>query len=471
MGRRRVRAQRLPEPTLTPPVSDRRRVVWYEGMTLDPHHLQQWDRAIRADLDAPVDAVSRYGWGLAHLDLDADRLANGEVAVSAVRAVMPDGLPVRLPQDGPVPAARDVRDGLGPTADRVRVYLAIPSVRAGGANVLLDGAAARRETRFIAETAAVVDDTTGADERDVQVGRLNARLLFDGEPRADFVTVPIAEVVRAADGTFAADPAYLAPSVQTGATPALDGLVRGLTERLAARAGEFARRWQAVRNQREISPADVTAQAVLAAAAASTPRLDHLRRTEAHPSAVFGEMLGLAGRLWAAVPGTGPSPSDLPHYDHAEPTGPFRELVAAIDQLLGGRAPKQNYTRVPFVRRRANLFQAALAPELMAAPDLVLAVRREGVSPEHLRQMLPQMLRIASPDTIEAVIRSATLALAVQAAPTPPSGLPVDPRAAYFVPRRSGPFWDAIRDAGAMALFTPSEFADAEFELLAPTPG
>ena len=52
-----------------------------------------------------------------------------------------------------------------------------------------------------------------------------------------------------------------------------------------------------------------------------------------------------------------------------------------------------------------------------------------------------------------------------------PAGLPVDPRAAYFVPRRSGPFWDAIRDAGAMALFTPSEFADAEFELLAPTPG
>ena len=61
--------------------------------------------------------------------------------------------------------------------------------------------------------------------------------------------------------------------------------------------------------------------------------------------------------------------------------------------------------------------------------------------------------------------------VSLQAAPTPPSGLPVDPRAAYFVPRRSGPFWDAIRDAGAMALFTPSEFADAEFELLAPTPG
>ncbi len=462
--------RRNPSP-LTPPVSDRRRVVWYEGMTLDPHHLQQWDRAVRADLDARVDAAARYGWGLAHLEIDEDRLANGEFALVSARGVMPDGLPFRFPQDGPVPATRDVRDGLGPTADRVRVHLAVPTVRVGGSNVLLEGAAARRETRFVAETVAVPDDTTGADERDVQVGRINARVLFDGEPRDDYVTLPIAEVTRDPDGSFAADAAFIAPSVQTGATGALDALLRRTTERLAARAGEFGRRWQAVRNQREISPADVTAQALLAAAAEYTPRLDHLRRTEAHPCAVFGEMAGLAGRLWAAVPDAGPSPSELPTYDHAAPTGPFRDLAAAIDQLLGGRAPKQNYTRVPLVRRRANLFHAELAPDVLDAAALVLAVRRDGMSPEHLRQQLPQLLRVASPDSIETVIRTATLALPLQASPTPPTGLPVDPRAAYFVPRRSGPFWDAIRDAGAVALFTPIEFADAEYELLAPTPG
>lgn len=440
-------------------------------MTLDPHHLQQWDRAVRAEFDARVDAMGRYGWGLSHLEIDQDRLANGEFAILSARGVMQDGLPFQFPQDAPAPATRDMRDGLGPTAESVTMYLAIPSIRTGGANVLLDGAAARRETRFIAETASIPDDTTGADERDVQVAHLNARVLFDSEPREDYVSIAIAEVGRDADGSFATRPAFIAPSVKVGATGALDTIVRRTTERLAARAGEFGRRWQAARNQREISPGDVTAQALLAATAEYAPRLDHLRRTEAHPADVFGEMAGLAGRLWAAVPGSGPAPSELPVYDHANPSAPFRDIAAAIEQLLGGRAPKQNYVRVPLARRRANLFHAALAPEVMSAPDLVLAVRREGVSPEHLRQALPSMLRIASPDTIEAVIRSATLALPLQAAQTPPSGLPVDPRAAYFIPRRSGPFWDAIRDAGAVALFTPTEFADAEFELLAPTPG
>lgn len=438
-------------------------------MTLDPHHLQQWDRAVRAEIDARVEAAARYSWGLAHLEIDPDRLANGEVAVTSAQGVMPDGLPFRLPQDAPVPATRDVRDGLGPTAESVRVYLGIPSVRAGGTNVLLEGAPARRETRFVAEAQSVVDETTGADDRDIQVGRLNARVLFEGEPREDYVTVPIAEVERGADGSFQTRRDFIAPSVQVGATGALEAVLRQTTERLAARAGEFARRWQAARNQREISPSDVTAQALLSAAAEYTPRLDHVRRTEAHPADVFGELVGLAGRLWAAVPGMGPAPSELPSYDHAEPTAPFLEVASAINQLLGGKAPKQNYTRVPLVRKRANLFYAEVASEVLGATSLVLAVRRDGVSPEHLRQTLPSMLRVASPDSIEAVLRSATLALTLQPSETPPSGLPVDPRAAYFVPRRSGPFWDAIRDAGAVALFTPTEFADAEFELLAPT--
>ncbi len=438
-------------------------------MTLDPHHLQQWDRAAGAALDARIDAVCRYGWGLSDLDVDEDRLANGEFALRAVRGVLPDGLAVRLPDDAPTPAPRDVRDGLPPTAESVRMHLAIPALRTGGTNVLLDGAAARREARFVAEELTVNDETTGGDAREIRVSRLNARVLFDGEPREDYVTLPLAEVVRAADGRFALRPGFIAPSLRVGASSALDALARRVTERLAARSTELAARWQAVRNQREISPSDVTAQALLAAAAEYVPRLDHLRRTEAHPADLFGELVGLAGRLWAAVPGAGPAPHELPTYDHAAPSAPFAAAVDAIERLLGGAAPRQNYVRVPLVRRRANLFEATVPPEVLQATGLVLSVRREGVSPEHLRASLPPMLRIASPDTIDAVLRSYTHALVVDPSPTLPSGLPVDPQAAYFVPRRRGPFWDAICDAGALALFAPTEFADASFDLLAPS--
>ena len=440
-------------------------------MTLDPHHLQQSERALRAEIGARVGAVCRYDWGLSDLDVDEGRLANGELALRAVRGILPDGLPFRFPDDAPAPAPRAVRDGLAPTAESVRVYLAVPALRTGGTNVLLDGAAARREARYASDDLSVVDETTGGDDREIRVARLNARVLFEGEPREDYVTIAIGEVVRAADGSFALRAGFVPPSLRVGATGALDALTRKVTERLAARATELAARWQAVRNQREISPGDVTAQALLAAAAEYGPRLDHLRRTEAHPADLFGELVGLAGRLWAAAPGTGPAPHELPSYDHATPTVPFATIAEAIERLLGGAAPRQNYVRVPLVRRRPGLFEAAVSAGLQQAPGLVLQVRKEGVSPEHLRSALPQMLRIASPQTIDAVLRSYTHALVVEPTASPPSGLPVDPHAAYFQPRRRGPFWDAICEAGALALFTPAEFADAEFELLAPSPG
>jgi predicted component of type VI protein secretion system len=110
-----------------------------------------------------------------------------------------------------------------------------------------------------------------------------------------------------------------------------------------------------------------------------------VRRTEAHPTVLFGELLGLAGRLWAAAPGTGPAPHELPQYDHAEPTAAFSALSAAVEQLLGGKAPRQNYVRIAMVQSRPNLFEAALTPEVLASPGLVFTVRRNGSSPEQLK--------------------------------------------------------------------------------------
>jgi type VI secretion system protein ImpJ len=76
------------------------------------------------------------------------------------------------------------------------------------------------------------------------------------------------------------------------------------------------------------------------------------------------------------------------------------------------------------------------------------------------------MLRVASPDTIEAVLRSYTRALPVEPVVQPPAGLPADGNAGFFELQRRGPFWDAIQDAGQVSVFVPDEFAGAELELL-----
>src|SRR5690606_23505723 len=104
------------------------RVVWSEGMHLAQHHFQTQGRYFE-DLTAfTLSSLFYRAYGFAGLELDAEALLNGTVAVTHARGVMPDGTPFHFP-DEPAPAPLDVRERFSPTADAHRVLLAIPEYR------------------------------------------------------------------------------------------------------------------------------------------------------------------------------------------------------------------------------------------------------------------------------------------------------------------------------------------------------
>lgn len=447
--------------------SDSRRVVWYEGMVLDPHHLQQQQRYHEAALEARIRAALPFAWGLTALEIDQDRLGQGDVVVRAARGVLPDGFAFDLPATAEPPAPRPLADAFPATLDRLAVVLAIPAERPGSPTVRLDGAEARREARFVAERTTIPDETTGGDDREVEVAAPRFTLRFGGEPMEAYTTLRLAEVERDASGRYRLREAFVPPVLRIAASRRLNDLTGRLAERLFARHAELAERWRTATAQRELSPADVTAQAMLAAVAEFAPLVEHHRAANTHPEALYQTLVRLAGRLSALVPHAEVNPRHLPAYAHGEPGDAFAALGDALDRLLGGAAPRANYTRVGFEQRSPNLAHATLEPAMCNGGPLFLAARHPTVAPERLRAELPAMMRIASPDTIDAVLRSYTRALPVESARTLPSALPYDAEAGYFELQRSGPFWDAIRDAGALAVFVPSEFAGATLELLA----
>jgi type VI secretion system protein ImpJ len=447
--------------------ADSRRVVWYEGMVLDPHHFQQADRFQRAQINARIRGASRFDWGLLALEIDTERLTNGDFVIRAARGIMPDGLPFDVPGETEPPAGRPIQEIFPATQEKLVAYLAVPAERAGGTNVLLEGADRRRETRFVAGQMTVEDETTGADERVIEVAHLNVSVRFAGEPMESYVTIPVAEIVRDVTGSFKLRDDFVPPAVTLAASGRLVAVASRLAERLFARHDELATRWRSARAQRELTPADVTAQALLSAVAEFAPRVEHLRATRAHPEELYHTLLGLAGRLTAAVPDAQVAPRDFPAYSHADLSAPLARLTEIIEQMLGGAAPRANYTRVALERRSKNLAHAALESRILDGGQLFLAARHPEFEADRLRSELPNMLRVASPDTIDAVLRSYTRALPLEATRNLPSALPVDARAGYFELQRRGPFWDAIKAAGAVAVFIPSEFAGAELELLA----
>lgn len=447
---------------------DQRRVVWYEGMTLDPHHFQQWDRHHKGVVNARMDAVARFNWGVTRLTINEDRLANGEFVIERAIGVMPDGYAFDMPETDPVPSPRNVQEFFTATQEQLDVHLSLPAERKGGGNFLLQGAENRRATRFHAQTATVADENTGLDERQIEVGRSQFQVRFGQEPLQEYATLQIARVRRDASGAFVLGDQFVPTSLSLSAASRIQGLTRRILELLVNKSGSLTDRKNSILKQRELSPADVAAIGLLGAVNAHIPVLNHhLNAAQSHPEPLYRDLLSLAGQLTAFVPNAQVSPRDFPTYDHTHQTQSYNDLGSIILDLLGGASPQANYVRVALTNIRENLFKGAPDEQLLEQAQFFLIARSEAFSEQQLVDRLPRMIRIASPETIDDVLRTYTNALPIEHTHRFPSGMPVDQQANYFQLQKRGPFWEAIREKGELAIFLPEEFSSIDMELVA----
>jgi type VI secretion system protein ImpJ len=447
---------------------DRNRLVWFEGMTLDPHHFQQWDRYQHHMVEERVRAFTPYSWGLIDLSVDVDRLRNGEFVLTRCRAVFPDGLTIDVPDTDPEPTPVNVQEAFEATQERLPVILAVPSERRDGGNVTMQNGVARRDTRFVSETVGVVDENTGSNERQIEVARPNVQVRLGQEPSGAYTTMQVAEVERTASGTFELCADFIPPSLRVAASDRLSTILRELVEKLVSKSSTFADRRDNILSQRELSPSDVTAMGLLGTVNALLPEVRHHHAArESHPERVYLTLSRLAGQLAAYTPEASVHPRDLPAYDHAHPSDTFNTLARVLNQLLGGASPRANYDRVSLQRQRENLFTADLAPDQIDEAQLFLVVRSDSMPEEKVVNELPGMLRIASPATIDAVLSSYTRALGIEHTTRLPVGIPIDAGASYFRLRKRGPFWEAVEEDGALAIFVPSNPDELSLQLLA----
>jgi type VI secretion system protein ImpJ len=108
----------------------RHRVIWSQGMSLQPHHFQQEARFLEHLIDARVRAADTYAWGFSDQVIDEAQLALGRIALVRASGVMTDGTPFSMP-DADTLAPLDV----GADAHNEIVYLVAPLARFGATDV------------------------------------------------------------------------------------------------------------------------------------------------------------------------------------------------------------------------------------------------------------------------------------------------------------------------------------------------
>ena len=84
------------------------KVLWSEGLFLQPHHFQQHDRYVESLVAGLASGLAPYAWGMRELALDEGLLKLGKIALKTGVGLTRDGAAFRIPEVDDHPAALEV---------------------------------------------------------------------------------------------------------------------------------------------------------------------------------------------------------------------------------------------------------------------------------------------------------------------------------------------------------------------------
>lgn len=444
------------------------RPVWSEGMLLGPHHLQQSDLFHEQLLDARLNALHAAPWGVLSLALDPAALAAGDLRVAAFSGVLPDGTPLRIdPHASTRPAGRAIAPHFPTRAESLLVYLALPLLREGVANLASEPGA---PVRLRGVTRRVVDLTGARNERELHAAEPAPVLLFADEPRDDVTALPLAELVRDESGGFTTSPSFIPPCLALAAAPVLGADLRDLLSRALARRRRLAEERRARPSQRpELTARDLDRALQLHALDRSLPWLRHCLDADADtsPRVVYHALVDLAGALLSAA--AEGDPEALPAFAYTDLRATFQPLLHALRRLLG-RDLEPLHVEVPLRPHQGNSWLGELKDERLAAcARYLLVVEPEAGDLVVAANEIPAVTKIASWKRIPAIVRQNALGVPIRATLRPPPELPQSPRAVYFTIDTRDPQWHELLAERRVAIYlrAPYDPQRARVRLLA----
>lgn len=441
-------------------------------MLLTPHHFQQWDNYHEELLNSRVEALAPYPWGVLGLRMNETAIAKGTCGVSQCRALMPDGLPVNIPETDAAPAARPVAELLGASGS-LGVYLSIPAMRAGAPNFQANGGEPRAFDRYGQDAARVKDETTGDNEQQLSFARSNLRLMFDGEPREGYNSIKIAEIKRTPTGSIVYERNYIPPALDVAASPWLADQLKDLVDILTVKSVSLSgQRRERTDFLIDFTLSDVAPFWLLHTVNSFIPVLTHLLHSRpVHPERLYVELATLCGQLMTFARDR--RPEEIVRYDHTDLYGTFSRLFPEIKSLIETVIPSRyEEIELEYVEDGAYYVGRGIDGRLLSNAEFYLAVYAKTPA-KLLMDRVPELVKVASEDLIQRVIGGSVPGLMLEHVSPPPPDIRPLANHHYFNLAKADRLWGRIASAHNIAIFVPSELPGAQLVLGAvkPPPG
>ncbi|MBX3184479.1 MAG: type VI secretion system baseplate subunit TssK [Polyangiaceae bacterium] len=444
-----------------------RKPVWTEGLFITQHHFQQLDAYHERLLDRRLSASSPYVWGVTEIQLDERALGAGQLKLTQLSAILPDGTPVSCGDRSGDAPLRDIGEVFTPQMQSLDVFIALPQENETAPNVDLEDKP-NALTRFTQETGRVYDVNTGSNEQSFGWARANVRILFGEERRESFDSIKVAVLMRSNTGAIIAKRTYVPPVLRIGAAPFLTTGLRHVLENMTARQRSLA----ASRRQRSEAAIDFQASDVAKFWLLSTlnnfiPVIAHyVDQGRSHPEQVYITLSQLIGQLCTFA--VKADPTDIPKFNYLELGDTFERLFARVLALLDA-VIAERYVEVPMQRREDGMYLGKIEDGSLMRYEFFLAAK--GSLPEgQLRDRLPKLSKIASWSQVGSILNSAINGARLELEYQPPGALPLRPGVVFFRVHKTPEYWTDIQGTGTIAIYQPLEPRAVELSLYAVDP-
>ncbi|MDR9751377.1 type VI secretion system baseplate subunit TssK [Pseudomonas sp. SZMC_28357] len=434
------------------------KVVWSEGMLLQPQHLQQHDRFLQAHLEARVGALRAYGWGFSRFELDEQHLALGKLALKRFSGVLPDGTPVGLPFDEmplPLEIPGEARD--------MTVVLALPTQRHGVAEVD-DRPSAENFARHRAVEYEAWDSNGLDSSALMTVGKQRLRLAFENDVADAYTSLGVARVIeRRADKRVVLDLEYCPPCLDVNAAPLLVSFLEELLGLLHQRSEAMAMRLSQPGGS---GAAEISDFLLLQVLNRSEPLIRHLASmTGLHPEALYQALAPLAGEL-ATFTRPDKRSANYPVYRHAALAESFAPLMVDLRRSLA-TVIDTRAVQIPLEERQFGIRVAVVPdPQLLRSATFVLAVHAQ-MPAEAVRSGFPPQVKIGSVEKIRDLVNLQLPGIALRPLPVAPRQLPFHAGFTYFELDRASDYWQQLNNSAGFAMHVAGAFPGLDMQFWA----
>jgi type VI secretion system protein ImpJ len=434
-------------------------IFWHEGMFLRPQHFQAAERHLDQQIERSAKWDLHHNWGLRSIDINEDALSSYRFEVRDLKGRLHDGTLVDLAAD----ASKLFLDLKAAFIERnepqVTVYLAVPVLNLGRANVSQNGSA--DTARYGTDAQDLEDENTGLNPQPLQVRRLNLKLLLSIQDMTGYVTLPIARLKRAdiAEGVPQLDKTYIPPLLACTAwkplyTEILDNVMGRLNQKTELLANLITSRNLSFDSTSQGDRRLIEQMRIMNEAVAVCRMLFPAQGV--HPFTTYLELCRLVGSLSILDLGKARTP-ELPMYDHDNLGECFYQAAKHIHNLLG-QDVEPEYKERPFKGAGMRMEVTGIESQWLETIWQMFVGVESPLPAEECRMLLTRAgrldMKLGASERVDEIFRRGEAGLRFAYTNTPPRALPRKSGLIYFQIDRDSQKsdWDHVQRTLSIAL-------------------